>query len=282
MPAGKPKSEYPGLHNVLRVTDKLLSGSSPEGDAGFESLKKLGVKTVLTVDGARPDLERARKFGMRYVHLPIGYNGIPENQGLRIARAVRDLPGRVYLHCHHGKHRGPAAAAVAKLCLDDRCTVADAIDFMKLAGTDKRYIGLFESVRTLKRPTQAELDKAPANFPETAEVSALALAMVEIDEHWEHLKLIRKAGWQVPPNHPDIVPQRVASVMAQHYSSTAKSAKRPELARWLTEAESNARELEKLLQNKKIAAATLEKSFQRMGMDCSRCHAKYRDAPAAK
>ena len=39
--------EAPGLHNVFRIHDRLYSGSGPEGDAGFESLQKLGVRVVL-------------------------------------------------------------------------------------------------------------------------------------------------------------------------------------------------------------------------------------------
>src|SRR5437764_11542837 len=73
-----------GLDNVFRISDRLCSGSSPEGDAGFASLKKLGVRTVLSVDGAAPDLERARRHGLRYVHLPIGYDSVPEEQALKL------------------------------------------------------------------------------------------------------------------------------------------------------------------------------------------------------
>src|SRR5262249_37655752 len=39
------KVAAPGLHNVYRITDKLYSGSNPEGEEGFRSLRKLGVKT---------------------------------------------------------------------------------------------------------------------------------------------------------------------------------------------------------------------------------------------
>ena len=121
----------PGLNNVIRITEKLLSGSVPEGDTGFQTLQKLGVKTIITVDGAKPEVERAEKFGMRYVHLPIGYDGVPADQGWRLAKAVRDLPGLIYIHCHHGQHRSPAAAVVIKLCLDEKCTIATA------AGSDE-------------------------------------------------------------------------------------------------------------------------------------------------
>src|SRR5262249_601182 len=66
---GSP-AEYPGLHNVFRLTERLYSGSSPEGEEGFLSLQRLGIKTIISVDGARPEVERARKLGLRYVHLP--------------------------------------------------------------------------------------------------------------------------------------------------------------------------------------------------------------------
>src|SRR2546423_13601111 len=82
--AGEGPREFAGLANVCRVSDKLLSGGVPQGDDGFSSLKRLGVCTVISVDGARPDVERARKFALRYVHLPIGYDGVPREQGLRI------------------------------------------------------------------------------------------------------------------------------------------------------------------------------------------------------
>src|SRR5262245_61152211 len=209
--------ETPGLHNVRRVTDRLISGGSPEGDEGFRSLSELSVKTIISVDGARPDLERAHRFGMRYVHLPIGYDGVPRDQILRIARAVRDLPSQVYLHCHHGKHRGPAAAAAARRCLDERCTVADALEFLRQAGTDPHYQGLFASVQQAGRVEPKELDAIPADFPESAVVAALVEAMVRIDERWDHLKAIRTAGWSAPPNHADLDPPHEALQLQEQF-----------------------------------------------------------------
>ena len=81
--------EIPGIHNAFQVTEKIYSGSQPEGDAAFAALQKLGVKTILSVDGSKPDVERAHKFGLRYVHLPFSYDGIPTNRvvELEIGRA---------------------------------------------------------------------------------------------------------------------------------------------------------------------------------------------------
>jgi protein tyrosine phosphatase (PTP) superfamily phosphohydrolase (DUF442 family) len=267
-----------GLHNVYRITDNLFSGSSPEGDDGFQSLKELGVRTILSVDGARPDVERAQKFGLRYVHLPFGYDGIPRQRVLELAKAVRDLPGPVYLHCHHGKHRGPAAAAVIHLCLDEKCSIAQAVAEMKRAGTDPRYTGLFNLPHTLVRPTSKELDAIGNEFPEVAKVPDLAQIMVEIDARWENLKLIRAAGWKSPRNHPDLDPAHEGLQLMEQYREAGRLKKGPEeMRRWLADAEGGAEELVRWLRGNDAPAA--EKAFQSLGTSCVRCHAKYRDVP---
>ena len=142
------------LPNAYRITDKVISGGLPDGEAGFQELKALGVKTVISVDGMTPDVEGARKLGLRYVHLPHGYDRIPVERGRELAKAVRDLPGPVYIHCHHGKHRSPAAAAVA--CVEAGFISSEAAEgVLKTAGTNPNYRGLYESVRSA-RPLSLE------------------------------------------------------------------------------------------------------------------------------
>src|SRR5262245_11928799 len=72
-PAAKiEKLESKHLPNPIRVHEKVISGGLPEGDAAFAELQELGIKTVISVDGAKPDVALAKKYGMRYVHLPHG------------------------------------------------------------------------------------------------------------------------------------------------------------------------------------------------------------------
>jgi protein tyrosine phosphatase (PTP) superfamily phosphohydrolase (DUF442 family) len=278
--------EAAGLHNVLRISENLYSGSSPEGEEGFRSLRRLGVRTVISVDGARPDVEMSRKFGMRYVHLPVGYDGVPRERALQLARAVRDLPGPVYVHCHHGQHRGPTAAVAAELCLDGSCSVERAEAVLKKAGTDPRYKGLVGLPRSLKRPSPGELDQASTDFPEVAVISDLARHMVEIDDRFENLKLVRKAGWRQPPDHPDVDPPHEALLLAEHYREAARLdlPERPEeLRRWLKDAEARATDLEQLLRSAKgkgpVDGEAAEAAFKQIGAGCAQCHAKYRDVP---
>jgi len=285
-PAGKPQPiEVDGLHNVFRISDKLFSGNSPEGDTSFESLKNLGVKTIISVDGATPDVERAKKFGMRYVHIPIGYDSVPVDAGQKIAKAMQELEAPFYIHCHHGKHRGPAAAAIAQMCLDEKCTVESALDFLKSAGTDPKYKGLFASARAFKKPTAEELTKLPKELPETVKPEDIVKAMVAMDFHFDNLKKVRGAAWQTPKDHADIEPAHEALLLWERYMELKRlpeTAKRPEdFRKWLDESIASSKDLEQALRAAKKNGATdkelLEKSYKRVTASCTQCHAKYRD-----
>lgn len=280
-PPPPPTATFPqpvaadGLRNVFRVSEKLLSGSSPDGPAGFESLKSLGVKTVISVDGATPDVAEAERHGMRYVHLPVGYDGVPRDRALQLAKAVRDLPGPVYVHCHHGKHRGPAACAALQLLLDPNFTPADAEKLMKDAGTDPKYTGLVGLAKTLARPTAGEIDRVPDDFPKTAAVPDLTKRMVAIDERWDNLKLAKAAGWVAPKDHPDIDPAHEAVQLVEHYRESA----RLPVARAMpfAEAEAAATELERAIREKDFTTA--DAAFARSAKACAACHAVHRDSP---
>jgi protein tyrosine phosphatase (PTP) superfamily phosphohydrolase (DUF442 family) len=275
-----------GLHNVFQVSDNLYSGSGPEGDAAFAELRRLGVRTVISVDGAKPDVEAAARHGLRYVHLPFGYDGIPRDKVLALARAARDLPGPVYVHCHHGKHRGPAAVAAIQLCTDPTWDAARAEAWLKTAGTDPRYAGLTGLPRSLARPMPEELARVPADFPSVAPVPDLARVMVQVDERWDHLKLVKSAGCSAPRDHPDIDPPHEAVQLAEHYREAARlpdaGRRGPELAKRLSEAEAAATELEQALRTKPVDSDRAERAFARSAASCAGCHDQFRDRPGGR
>jgi hypothetical protein len=280
--------DKPGLHNICRITEKLYSGSVPEGEAGFRSLQGLSFHTIISVDGATPDVDRARAFGLRYIHLPIGYDGVPREQAMKIARAVRDLPGLVYIHCHHGKHRGPAAAVAAKRCLDGTCSATDALALLKLAGTAPQYAGLYAAARDLQPVSAGELDQVSTDWPEVAVVPGFVKLMVQVDDRWDRLKLVKDAGWKTPPAHPDVEPAHEALLLREAYREATRLPelhRRPaELRQWLADAEKEAAELETVLSAAKttgmLDSARAEQAFAHSAAACTRCHAKYRNVSA--
>lgn len=180
-------SNVAGLHNVYRLGEGLYTGSAPEEEGSFATLARLGVKTIISVDGAQPDIEGARTHGMRYVHLPITYGSVPHETLVGLVRASKELSGPIYLHCHHGKHRGPAAAVALWRCLDRHVTGDQGVATMKVIGTADKYQGLYESVRELAFPTPAELKAAKSDLPEVSHVPPLAKTMSEIDRMWDRV-----------------------------------------------------------------------------------------------
>lgn len=74
------------LENLFSIDRKVFSGSSPHDQQGFQELKALGIKTIISVDGGKPDAETARKYGMRYIHIPIGYDGTTLSNANRTCR----------------------------------------------------------------------------------------------------------------------------------------------------------------------------------------------------
>ena len=215
-------TSLPGLENFYQLGSNVYSGSAPDGDAGFAALKALGIKTIITVDGAKPDLEAAKRFGLRYVHLPIGYDGVPLAQGLRLVKAVETLPGPVYIHCHRGLHRGPAGAAVVCMATED-WTAGQAVAWLRQAGTATNYAGLYRTVAAFHAPTATELQSVTNDFPEASPVSALADVMIEIDGRMDNVKLTQKVGYKTPPDHPDLSPENEALLLHELFKELVRS-----------------------------------------------------------
>ncbi|MEM0982394.1 MAG: cytochrome c [Planctomycetota bacterium] len=277
--------------NVLEFAPGVLSGAMPHKDEGFDALRGMGVVTVISVDGARPDVERASERGMRYVHLPIGYDGITGERVAELARAIRDgrERGVVYVHCHHGTHRGPAAAAAALVALW-ACSVDDGLAMLDRAGTSAAYSGLFEAVRAAVRVTPDEIEAVDADFPEIATVSGLVAGMAAIDRHWDHLEALRVNGWRAPADHPDLVAVAEAGIVADYLRTLSEQAHEEareeaddEADAWhgeafgaeLTAARVNAEMLEAVLERGDIRKA--DAHFGSLASRCDACHAAYRD-----
>ena len=282
-----------GLHNVVAYHEGFWSGGVPEGKAGFEQLRSMGVKTIISVDGAVPDLELAKSMGMRYVHLPIGYDGFDDARKAELVRAVRDLPKPIYLHCHHGKHRSAGAAAAVAVSLG-WMTNEQAAARMKVSGTAAGYKGLWSCTAKAAPMAAAVIDAASASFPEVTRPESFVASMVAIDEAFDRLKLAEKAGWKAPADHPDLAPVADAGKLADLFRLIDEASLRKcspegadELKSWMARSATAAAQLEAALERwGKTAPDGTEAASQRaaatalmagLAADCKACHAKYRD-----
>jgi hypothetical protein len=289
LPPGVKAIAAPGLHNVFSLGTNLFSGSSPASDDAFKALSRLGVKTILSVDGARPDVENARKHGLRYVHLPHGYDGISSAVQHQLINAAKSLPGPIYIHCHHGKHRGPAAAAIVCMA-NDGWNLRQAEQWLVAAGTATNYTGLYDSVRSFSPSAFTPLRYVPLDLPEAATLSKLVDSMVAIDERWEHLRAVQSAGYRAPRAHPDLQPANEALILKEHFRETARLTESAErgsnFVQMLNVAELEAGTAEALLRRLSANSpsnltAQLDSSFSVLAASCVSCHKQYRDRPHA-
>jgi len=277
--------DAPGLLNVVAYAPAVWSGSAPVGDAGFATLKAWGVQTVISVDGATPDLTRANANGIRYVHLPIGYDGFDDARKLQLVRAVRDLPKPIYIHCHHGKHRSAGAAGTIAVSLGWLTTEA-ALARMKISGTAPNYTGLYACTASASLLTAATIDQASPEFPSVTRPNGLVEAMLAIDDTNDRLAAIERAGWKVPTDHTDLVPVAEAAALADHLRLLAASpeiAARPQSFRdLLAKSQGIAQRIEDQLTTVPSGdPARLSAEMQALQATCKECHASARNQRSA-
>ncbi len=278
-PAIKPPAHSASLHNVQQVAGGLISGSVPEDEAGFDELEAMGVRTIISVDGATPDVKRAHARGMRYVHIPVGYDGIDAPQAQILAKAAHDLPGPIYVHCHHGKHRGPAACAIIAIQLGSM-NPQDADAFLREAGTSPDYPGLFASVAAAAPLNPAQLEAIAPDFPEVAPRPAFVTAMSMAQDALDHLTEIRDASWAPPPHHPDLVPVAEAArleSLLRGLIGDAQTQRRPaDFQQMMSASHAAAVSLESAL-TRGEAQATLTTRLKTLADSCRDCHVQYRN-----
>jgi protein tyrosine phosphatase (PTP) superfamily phosphohydrolase (DUF442 family)/cytochrome c556 len=283
VPSAPQKVPAPHLPNAYRLHERVISGGLPEGDAAFQELQDLGVKTVISVDGAQPDVKTAAKHGLRYVHLPHGYDGISAERAAELAKAVRDLPGPVYIHCHHGKHRSPAASVVA--CVSTGLLEPEAaMVVLKTAGTSENYRGLYESALSARRIDDASLDALKVEFPESAKLPAIAEAMIPIEHAHDHLKAFAAANWKKLADKPDLDAPHEALLLREHFTEMLRmpdvEQQPAEFRRLVTDSEAAAKSLEADLRADRHAEAG--KALDLVTQKCTACHRGFRDVPLSE
>ncbi len=300
--AGEPvlarRMESSHLPNLLQIHQRVYSGGLPEGREAFAELRRRGVRTLISVDGAVPDVTLAGEFGLRYVHLPHGYDGIPAERRQQLARAIHSLPGPIYVHCHHGKHRSPAAAAAG--CVGAGLLRPEAVtQVLALAGTHTGYTGLFRDARASQPLAANDLESWPDEFVPIAELPAMTEAMVAIEHRFDQVRRqlrvlpVASPSEGSPPGGTLREAEQESLLLWEHYRELARMddprVREPSFAIWLRDGELLAGQLHLAVQDvvkdgsatSRVgeAAEEIQRRLTRMESNCRACHRQYRDTP---
>jgi protein tyrosine phosphatase (PTP) superfamily phosphohydrolase (DUF442 family) len=283
-----PPGEYAGLHNVFALSDSIISGDEPADRGALERIASWGVKTILSVDGKAPDADTAEQLGMRYVHVPIQYKGIERDELLKIAKTFRELEGPFYVHCFHGKHRGPAAAAMGRVVVDGVPRDRAIAEMRQWCATSSKYEGLYDAVARADIPTPAETAAFDYGFDPEHSFEGLRAGMVLMARAFDGVKLADKSDWLVDPDHPDIDPLQQATQLSQLFELVAHQDQmaswQDDYRDWMEQGRAGAEQLVGALSNSsqdrvseeswRLAA---EDAYALVAESCASCHSTYRN-----
>jgi protein tyrosine phosphatase (PTP) superfamily phosphohydrolase (DUF442 family) len=277
--------ELPGLHNVFQLSPRIISGSEPHGEEALAELARMGVKTVVSVDGQAPDHVAAGKHGLRYVHIPVQYKGLTEDEVKQIAKTFRELEGPFYVHCFHGKHRGPAAAAVGRIVLDGATRETAVAEMRQWCGTAPEYEGLYRSILRQPMPSAAETAAFEYDFPPQAKFAGFRQAMVQVSRAHDHVQDLLEAPRLVDPEHPDLDVVNEGRKLLQALEGTFEfdevKGGAADMRDWMTASVDGSRSLLANLIRAKAGDAAARKQaeaeFKHVKDTCSKCHKAYRN-----
>jgi len=291
--------EDPGLHNVYVLSEDVVSGSEPGGVEAFRVLRSMGIATIVSVDGKLPDEELAARFGMTYVHVPIHYSGISDDELMRLAKTFREKEAPFYVHCFHGKHRGPAAAEVGRLVLD--CIPREqALAELLRCGASSSYEGLYRSIAEGRIPERDETDRYQWSFPAAHPFGGFRQTMVEISRADDSLHYLSKRGWTPGEDHPDLDASNEATKLAAALLRSSELedviARPAEFHGWMTDAVKASVELRDALDARAGSAGSgssgngspgdvasdasmrsIDRAFDSLSQSCKACHEVYRN-----
>ncbi|MCA9277029.1 MAG: hypothetical protein KDA29_13490 [Phycisphaerales bacterium] len=268
--------EEHALHNLHQLTPDLWSAGEPVGEPAYAELAALGIKTVISVDGVAPNKQLAQRYGIEVVHIPTTYDGITEEQSRALAHAMATMPRPIFVNCHHGKHRGPAALCVGAIGSGD-ISNAQALEFMTIAKTSPKYKGLWKAAETARPLSEAELHDNSIVLVEAAVIEDFVEGMAELSRLSDLLNDCADNGFRAPENHPDLAPISLAGQIHNLFRDMEDDRETiehgPEFRNLLITSRDLASKLEKQIEHDDIDGAL--DSLQLLMESCSDCHNQF-------
>ncbi|MHC4154791.1 MAG: fused DSP-PTPase phosphatase/NAD kinase-like protein [Planctomycetota bacterium] len=125
--------ELAGVENFHKVSEQLYRGAQPSAE-GMEQLKKLGIKTVVSLRSFHSDRDEIGDVNLGYEHITMKPWHAEDKEVVRFLKIVSD-PNRVpvFVHCQRGADRTGTMCAIYRAAVQG-WSKAEAIDEMTKGG----------------------------------------------------------------------------------------------------------------------------------------------------
>lgn len=261
-----PSEPIPALRQVDPAVD-IYTGGEPLEPDGYKTLRTLGIQSVIDVDATPPRPGSTDGFEGGVVHLPLKYSGITPEEAGALTALITSLPRPIFVHCHHGTNRAPAAVAVA-LIGSGEWTPEQGMALLEISGTEPGFNGLHEAVETAIEIAPSDRLLLPVTRDEHVEFAEL---MGDVDRQWTLLEEGAASGWSSPDAAADAA-ELVDQLRRAFMASTIEEQAYIQLAE---QALMESRDLEDaLLAGRRDLALN---RYSALGTTCSACHEGYRD-----
>lgn len=262
------------LGHFYKVAPRIFCGPQPVDVKAFELLGQGGVRLVVSVDGSRPNVELAKRHGMRYCHIPLGYDGVSREEALQLAAAVEQHEGRIYFHCHHGRHRAPAAAAVAAV-MHGVITKSEARSLLARAKTGREYVGLWKAVED-SMPAGPHESADP--LVEVAPVDSTVTVMARVSRRYDELTMGRVSAKEMArglstSGHLLLLLEEDFRELARNASEECDKGENE----WLQEHYQKLAEDFRQLRKERVDEPLLVERLHKLKTSCASCHDRVRN-----
>ena len=148
-----------GLSNVGRVSPGVYRGAQPAVE-GYETLKRMGVKTVIDLRTSESEKQQVEAAGMKAIAIPIEMTRKGLKDKVEQVVAIMSNPENqpVFVHCRHGQDRTGIVVAAYRLALDG-WRLKEAEQEMQAFGFNDVWANFKQFIRNY-RPTPGKLAKA--------------------------------------------------------------------------------------------------------------------------
>lgn len=102
------------LKNFFRLDEKVYRSAQPDRK-GFEELKRLGIRNVLSFRNHRADDRDAKGLGLTLYRVKMEAGEIEDGQVVETLRIIRTAKGPIVIHCWHGSDRTGLISAMYRI-----------------------------------------------------------------------------------------------------------------------------------------------------------------------